>query len=31
MKEREKFLFKNARKFYGFDALIELEEIKNML
>ncbi len=29
--EKEKFLFKNARKFYGFDALVEAEEIKNML
>ncbi len=29
--EKEKFLFENARNFYGFDALPELEEIKNML
>ncbi len=30
-REKEKFLFENARKFYGFDALVEVEEIKNML
>ncbi len=29
--EKEKFLFENARNFYGFDALVEAEEIKNML
>ena len=29
--EKQKFLFENAREFYGFDDLIECEEIKNML
>ncbi len=29
--EKEKFLFENARKFYGFDALVEAGKIKNML
>lgn len=29
--EKQKFLFENAREFYGFNDLSELEEIKNML
>ncbi len=30
-KEKQMFLFDNAKVFYGFDVLPELEEIKNML
>ena len=29
--EKELFLFKNAEKFYGFDNLVHIPEIKNML
>ena len=29
--EKEKFLFENAKRFYGFDGLTECDKIKNML